>query len=199
MKKNILRSALLEFKQHGYRDASMRQIAHTAGITPGNIYRYFASKEAILHELIQPTYERFVGYVLEIRRDMDNTHTKEADSSMIYLHKIQGTIVKLFNQSSPELSILLNRSEGSKYENVKQELTTVIFSILEKAFHTFQNSGSARRQEEENQAARMIAATIVEGMCIILRDYEDGDTIERLVDELIRIYFAGIGDKINRS
>ncbi|WP_229750596.1 TetR/AcrR family transcriptional regulator [Paenibacillus nasutitermitis] len=198
MKKNILRSALREFNRLGYRDASMRQIADTAGITPGNIYRYFASKEKMLHELLQPTYEQFVGYMLEIKQDLEDVSAMEPDNSLAFLHKIQSTIVRLFNQSSLELSVLMNKSEGSPYENVKQELTTVTYSILEKAFHTFQN-GTARLQDEENQSAHMIASTIVEGMCIILREYEDGDTIERLVDELVRIYFTGIGDRINRS
>ena len=55
VKKSIRQAALSEFKKHGYMKASIRQIADAAGITPGNIYRYFKSKDDLFDELIQPS------------------------------------------------------------------------------------------------------------------------------------------------
>lgn len=50
----ILQAALDLFDEHGYEGASMRAIADAAGVSVGNAYYYFASKE----HLIQGFYER---------------------------------------------------------------------------------------------------------------------------------------------
>ena len=45
---------------------------------------------------------------------------------------------------------------------------------------------------------RMIATTMIESICLILRDHEDGDTIKMLVDELLYLYCTGISEKIKQ-
>ena len=42
IKDRILASAVDEFKEHGFANASIRNIANNAEISLGNIYRYFA-------------------------------------------------------------------------------------------------------------------------------------------------------------
>jgi AcrR family transcriptional regulator len=50
----IVEAALRLFREHGYEAATMRAIAREAGVSTGNAYYYFASKE----ELIQEFYLR---------------------------------------------------------------------------------------------------------------------------------------------
>jgi AcrR family transcriptional regulator len=54
---NILEAAAAEFSEQGFHNASMRKIAAKAEITPGNIYRYYSSKELLLQAVIQPVLE----------------------------------------------------------------------------------------------------------------------------------------------
>ena len=54
IRQNILAAAVEEFKDHGYADASIRNIANNAEISLGNIYRYFANKEALYFAVINP-------------------------------------------------------------------------------------------------------------------------------------------------
>ncbi len=51
----IVDAALELFAEYGYEATTMRQIADRAGVSVGNSYYYFASKEA----LVQALYERF--------------------------------------------------------------------------------------------------------------------------------------------
>lgn len=50
----ILDAALRLFRERGYRDTTMRAVAREAGVSLGNAYYYYASKEV----LIQAFYER---------------------------------------------------------------------------------------------------------------------------------------------
>jgi len=54
IKNEILKAASQEFNEKGFQAASMRRIAANAGITPGNIYRYFSSKEVLLNAVVTP-------------------------------------------------------------------------------------------------------------------------------------------------
>ncbi len=49
----ILQAALVVFARHGYGGSSIRDIATEAGIAQGLLYRYFASKEALLQAIME--------------------------------------------------------------------------------------------------------------------------------------------------
>lgn len=51
-KQEILRAARSVFAQHGFRRATVDEIARRAEIAKGTVYLYFESKEAILAELV---------------------------------------------------------------------------------------------------------------------------------------------------
>ena len=55
---DILETGRKEFLALGYRDASLRHIAASLGVTTGAIYRYYADKEALFDALVaQPAQE----------------------------------------------------------------------------------------------------------------------------------------------
>ncbi|WP_152396095.1 TetR/AcrR family transcriptional regulator [Paenibacillus guangzhouensis] len=197
VKNNILSAALSEFLGHGYKNASMRQIANTAGITPGNIYRYFKSKEDLLDELLQPTYEQFLQYLAEIRINIERTCSKDNTNPFSYLNMIQSTLLELIKESSSEFRIMLNLSAGSKYEHVKQDLIEFVIQILEQFFLAAPDL-SGPVLAEMKVTVRMISTTLVEGMCMILRDHEDGATVRRLANELLHLYSAGICERLSQ-
>lgn len=49
----ILDAAIENFQQLGYHGTSVRDIARDAGFTPASIYHHFASKQAILQEIME--------------------------------------------------------------------------------------------------------------------------------------------------
>lgn len=192
VKNKIISAALKEFKQHGYLHSSMRRIAQDAGITTGNIYRYFKNKDELFDDIVQPTYAKFLRFNDDIKREIESASSGiAAEGKLLYLHLIHQTIFELFQESSQELRILLIFSAGSKYESLKQDLIELAFSILQDAF-TIRKSPPAPLERDEMNVARMLATTIIEGLICILRDYEDSATIKLLVDELVHVYAAGI-------
>jgi len=64
----ILREAVREFADHGYRQASVNRIVERTGIAKGSLYQYFANKEALFlyvfgrfAELIKATVREAAG------------------------------------------------------------------------------------------------------------------------------------------
>src|SRR5258706_3664907 len=52
-REQILEAAIRVFAQKGFDRATNKDIANEAGITPGLIYHYFESKQALLHAIIE--------------------------------------------------------------------------------------------------------------------------------------------------
>ncbi|MDR9853552.1 helix-turn-helix domain-containing protein [Paenibacillus sp. VCA1] len=187
---NILRAALTEFKSHDYADASMRRISAAAGITTGNIYRYFKNKEELFEALVKPVYEKLLEYLLDLKKELDRSYVNGNDGFK-YFGMIEDTVVGLFDAYSAELTILMNRSTGSKYAGVKADMVKLIATILEDAFASGREHVD-KLTPEQRQSARMLAGTVVEGVCLILREHEDGETVKRLVNEFICLYHTGL-------
>lgn len=191
VRNNILRAALSEFKQEGYMQASMRKIALAAGITTGNIYRYFKNKEELFDAIMQPVHEQYTIDLVDIREIIEFSCMNHDPNTQDYFNKIKSTLIRLFKTYSAELTILLNQSKGSKYEQVKSELVQMTFYILEGVF--VKKSGKGTSLSASDQAlAQMLASTIVEGLCLILRDNNEEDTIEQLVGQFLYLYSEGI-------
>lgn len=187
---SILTAALAEFKSHDYSDASMRRISASAGMTTGNIYRYFKNKEELFEALVGPVYEKSIACIMEIKQEVDRSFVNQFQPADCF-QMVENTIVGLFEESSAEMTILLNRSSGSKYADVKSSIRTLVTSILESVF-MFGKEGPEKLSLEESQTAHMLGGTIVEGVCLILREHEDGDTVKRLVNQFILLFDLGV-------
>jgi len=64
----VLDAARAVFQEHGLEGASIREIARRAGYTPGAIYSYFDSKEAIYGALLSESLDRLNTAVLATGR-----------------------------------------------------------------------------------------------------------------------------------
>lgn len=63
-----LDAALSLFSEQGYRATSMRQIADGAGISMGNVYYHFDSKEAIFETLLDRFWDRVLDPELRLNK-----------------------------------------------------------------------------------------------------------------------------------
>ena len=55
VKESIQLAAKSVFLEQGYQKATLRGIAEAAGVTKGNIYIYFKSKDELFNSLVEPT------------------------------------------------------------------------------------------------------------------------------------------------
>lgn len=112
VKCKIIDSATKEFYKNGYKDASMRDIAGAAGITPGNIYRYFPSKEALFETVVDSIYSWAIR-VLAMNFDFTKINPNERKLAFI-AENVTNYVIK----NKLAFLILLTKANGSKFETV---------------------------------------------------------------------------------
>ena len=119
IKNRILEAALEEFLVEGYQNSSLRNIAQQAGITVGNIYSYFTSKEDLFDSVLEPALE-------QMQQLVNVQVPKEEILSLSTISELTKLISKVFMKNRSEFLILMNGSAGSKHENMKVELTRML-------------------------------------------------------------------------
>jgi len=189
VKERILKAAFQEFKDKGFLDASIRNITHNAGISTGSIYRYFNNKEQLFDTIIEPVYNKLLRNVLNLQKSTDS-----CSNPIEEIIDIKVKILDIFKENSSELLILLDKSKGSKYENIKEHMVLLTDNILKEQL--------LPQLKEKNIVVKdtfityVLSTTLIEGVYTILKNYDDGVEISFLIDQLINIFFTDIDQRI---
>ena len=189
VRNNISHAALIEFMENGYDKASIRGIAKRSNTSVGNIYKYFKSKEDIYENLIGCVYHRLMNYINQF--DKVELNEKSLDVFDALVEKI----MKIFNDSSIEISTLLNQSAGSKYENCKQVFVDFITKIVTDSMN-YELSKSGKKLKD-NFIIYLLASSLMESISTIVREKQDGEQVKRLILKMIDIYFFDVKDKLD--
>lgn len=189
MRKRIYEAAKKEFTMKGFSKASMRNIAADAGMTVGNLYRYFKDKEALFYSIIGPAYENLMELVKASIEMADGNF----DTS--FFEFLSKQILKICREHKIELLILFEGSGETRYENAKEEMIIVAEGFLKgKLKKKLEEKGTAI---EDEYLFRVIAVGFVEGILMIARNYADSEKLQKVSDQFISFYFKGVLNRFN--
>lgn len=180
IRENILKAALQEFYQEGYKSAAMRNIAENAKIPTGLIYSYYKNKQALFDAVLRPVlydWER----VLTAGGENKGKHT---NSEIYGLSKAETEcILNLFDHRQ-EFIILIDKSDGTKYENEKERFIKDIEEHLNK--HRNDNM-------DDEVFLHIIANNFVDGLMQIMYHYRGKEWAVMILHKLSKMYLSGIG------
>lgn len=200
IREKILASAIAQFKENGYGGASMRQIAQNAGVSLGNVYRYFESKEDLFNAIVGPIHKGFMSFMHGIDELVKTDVKSEKTTGTVYssnideIYEIKDKIFEICAEHYTELLILMDRSTGTKYETTKQLLTNLLDKILKSQFVT--SLGDNNKDLSGIDTTYILSASFIESICIILRNYEEGNKILILIDKFINLFFDDLENRI---
>ncbi len=123
-------AALAVFAEAGYPAARMADIARRAGVSQGNIYHYFAGKEALFRAVVPPALARRLLELLRARLDAARAASTAGDAlgprdSTAYGVAAEATLsFALANRF--ETMILLGRAEGTRHAGLAEEVTGML-------------------------------------------------------------------------
>lgn len=189
VRNRIVEEALKEFNEKGYEGASIRNIAKNSNTSVGNLYKYFKSKEELHENLVGAIYDRFVDYITQFA----NVELNEKAETIFY--KLADEIMEIFNKNNIEISILLNESKGTKYENCKSIFVDFVTRILtEKTQYELSLQG---KRLEDNFIIYLLSQSLLESIAVIVKKCNDGSQVRRLTLNLIHIFFTDLINKLD--
>ncbi|MCR5213394.1 MAG: TetR/AcrR family transcriptional regulator [Eubacterium sp.] len=158
----ILESAMNNFSQVGFRDASIRNICKDAGVTNGAFYAHFKSKDELFSALVEgclnqfnDLYNGFTDIKIQSAEDVINMFKMSYTSVETLIHYVY--------ENKAIFMLILKNSGGSSYENYVNDL------IEEESKNTmiFMESCRAYMKKPENiseRIARIGSALVINSM-----------------------------------
>lgn len=183
--RSILDSACDEFYSNDYRNASMRIIAHKAGITVGNLYRYFKNKESILDTLLEPVNTKVREKIIQFNPDA--ALALLSDEAEDYIASLQ-TVISQILEYRRESIILLEKSFGTRYSKTKGNL---IENLQQQILAMFSTAGKDNSSDTAQQTAGAIAAAFLEGVIAILKA-SDTEILKSSLDNYLHQQIYGL-------
>lgn len=176
VRKDILEASKQEFFINGYKEANMRSIAERAHITPGNIYRYYASKEDL--------FDAVVGRINKTISSVTRLETMIPQSALLTSKNMIDFFISFALDSiikyKYETIILLSRSKGSKYEKSVETFVEFTAQSIDKT-----------REKSNIELSEILARSVVRTEIDILEKYiDDEDKMKNLSLEFLNTVFA---------
>jgi len=190
VRSRIVSSARAEFLKRGYAQASMRIVAESSEITVGNIYRYFSSKQSLFEEVVTPAYLVLKSLLesVQIHEDMPLPTEDYIRFREQFVHEI-ATGIESYRD---EILILFNGSEGTVFSDAMNELSGLIFSVLEK--YVLETIASRNSVQNLKALGRLISKGIVEAINDLVARTATlkRDAVENELRMIIDFYFRDL-------
>ncbi|WP_432662731.1 TetR/AcrR family transcriptional regulator [Wukongibacter baidiensis] len=184
VRNNILKAAIGEFRENGFKNSSMRNIAKRSGMTVGNLYRYFDNKEDLFYTIVNPTFNK----MKEVINDEEiSLHGK--DGKNYIAQQVTKRIIEINEEYRDELLIIINGSEGTKFASAKKEFLELVERRIKGLLDKIEKIGLSI---DSDFISKIIATTYVEGVLLILNTFEDSDRINEEIELYAKFTFKDI-------
>lgn len=181
VREKILVAAINEFKENGYANASIRNIAVNAHISLGNIYRYFTNKEALYCAVVEPLME-------EITRKIDS----EFEHSNMDAKDVSDAVVDFLWENRDKLEII-NQGNTAYFESFQKMLIEMAKTSINKLIiNRYPNLLTKIKNPNFFSA---IAAGFLHSLNMVALNGEDKEVQKRNVKELVTFFFERIDER----
>lgn len=180
VRERILKVATDEFMQKGFLDVNMRHLAKLSGITVGNIYRYFPSKEKILDQILEEPYQQIINLIAKTDREIVGITVDERFNYSIK------SLVKICEAYSTTILILLTKVKGSKYEKVYQQVRGAVLERIKFEFSYI----------DDDLAEAITEATLASVVHVLSKYHEEPGKLSPVLNKVIGYLFYQLDQRI---
>ncbi len=186
VRKKILKAAVKEFKNSGYKNATMRKISNSSGIPIGNLYRYYQNKETLFNSIVADVYDELKDlFKMGMERDEQTVEGR----SLYFFNKL----IDIYTANYDKTYILLHRNVGTKYENVQRELG----NYFQDKITTNVRENNPNIEEEDLEFIRFICRLYLIGIGELITSYDkDIAKLKKMGRRFVTFYFQQIAERI---
>ncbi len=179
VREDLIRVATEEFRTHGFEQASLRQIARQAGMSVGNVYRYYPNKMQLFEAVIEPALNEFNAILqMDIQ---DYPHPLVAFKALI--QTFVQTISNLIKEDEAALFVLLNDKASS--DLIQFKLSIFLKQLASVWFQQMNVSPSGN-----DLLMEMLAKGIFYGVMHAVEKAEtiDSDTLVKILEDYLNLH-----------
>lgn len=173
----ILHAALDDFYENGFSGASIRNIAKRSGISVGNFYRYYKSKDEIYTALLNPVVNKFISLIEQHDEHENIELTFEWLKNHMETQALK--ITELIKISKKELMILLSGSSGTQFDNIEEIIVSSLTKHIEDFIELIGNL-------VPKKMANILSTSIIAGYIQTIKMCIDDDNF----DLILKLYFT---------
>ena len=123
---NIHRAAKEEFLEKGYKDASLRNIVKSVGITTGAFYGYYKSKEELFEAIVGEHYKYIRNRFIKAQQEFAELPAAQQPEVMSDISGIcMYDILYYAYEHLEECKLILCCSEGTKFAGLIDEMVEI--------------------------------------------------------------------------
>ncbi|MCQ6560560.1 TetR/AcrR family transcriptional regulator [Paenibacillus mendelii] len=182
LRQAILRNAQDEFLQYGYAAASIKRIADKVGMSAGNLYRYYAGKEALFDSVVEPVFHKLESVI--------KSHVREPSNEDNIFELVVQALIGLIGELRGPLLVLIDSSKGTKHEDALQRLHQMMADNV--AGHLEAYNSAQGRVVFTEQAVWPISVAFLQGYFEIIRRHSDTEESTSMVRQYVLFWYQGL-------
>lgn len=186
IKQKIIEVGKKRFKKEGYENTSMKDIASDAGISTGNIYRYFLTKKHLLNEILKEVEEKVSKFVSDIP-----SNYQDIDSNLIFEGLIELTL-KLAEENKDTLKVMLNSETEKQFTDFKEQILDMFTNKLASIVKSITG-----KEKIDITLCNAISRAQFEGFTYIVKNNVDNiEDLERNLEIYKKLMLSGLSEKV---
>ncbi len=191
VQERISSAALTVFAHKGYRAATMAEIAEAAGISTGNIYRYFSDKGELFRAVIPDEFARTFTELMRRRvKALDGVDDVRALETGAPYHLLSEELIGFCIENRLRVVVLLGKAHGTDHERFAEK---TVHDLVKWAIAYARSIAPAFDAGETTRfALELIYRNFVSAMVSILTTFEGEAKIREAVVGLSHYHLAGL-------
>lgn len=173
IKQKIIEVGKLKFKKDGYENTSMKDIAIEAGISTGNIYRYFLTKKHLLNEILSEVEEEIEIFFEKVPSNYEELKAHEIFDLMIDM------TVAMAKDKGDTLKVMFKCEDEALFMNFKTKIINMLVSKITEVVK------SIRKKNVDITLCEAMARAQFEGYIFIVKSNIDDP---KLLKKNLEIY-----------
>lgn len=191
VRERILDAAVRRFAESGYAVATMRQIAKEAGLSSGNVYRYFGGKEALFAAALPDGFlTTFESLVRRRVRSLRGVRDVASIAPNADFHLVSEELLRFCIEHRLRVVVLLGRSSGSVHASFGARMVQQLVNMAVEHARSIGHGG--RLTGPERFALEQIYRNFVVAMVQILTTYDEESRIRSSLLRFERYHLAGL-------
>lgn len=154
----VKEAAKEEFLKEGYMKASMRKIGARAGMSQAGLYRHYPSKELMFDALVAPAMQDLEVWHKRHRDSAYASLENDADVNELFADTNIDLMRDVVFKHKDEFRLILNCSQGTKYENFIHDFVRIEQKEMMVAFKKLADSGVYVKEISEDELHMLISA-----------------------------------------